>query len=118
MSPEVFYDITAPSVRFSKPARGLYILGLLARRYLIRRPLIIGEIAISVDVFDNSIENSSFVEFYINGKLKKIDSTPPFDYKFKRERFKIFGHRYEIVAVVIDQSGNRGQAHIKVWKFL
>jgi hypothetical protein len=118
MSPEIYFDITGPSVQISKPVRGLYILGLLARRYLIRRPLIIGGITIGVDVNDNSIENSSLVEFYINGKLRKIDSTPPFDYKFRRDRFKIFGHRYEIGAIAIDQSGNSGEAYIKAWKFL
>lgn len=114
MSPETHYDITAPSLEISKPVRGLYILGLLLRRYLIRRPLIIGKLQICVDVIDNS----SLVEFYINGELRKIDSTPPFDLSFKRDRFKLFGHSYEIGAVAIDHSGNSGEAYIKVWKFL
>jgi hypothetical protein len=118
MNPVVLYDIHDPSVQFSKPVKGLYILGLLVRRFFVRRPLIIGRISLNAKVKDNLFENSSIVEFYINGNLKKIDSTPPYDYTLKRDRVRVFGHRFDLKVVAIDQSGNRGETLIKIWKFL
>ncbi len=118
MSPIINYDIEPPVVKIFKPIKGLYIFSLLIRKYLIRRPLIFGKIRIKANITDNINNHFNLVEFYIDGKLRKIDTTPSYEFIWERDRLRIFGHRHTIKVVAFDQSGNSGFTNIKVWKFL
>jgi len=107
-----------PSVNITKPENALYITNIRIRKFLIRNPLIIGKINITVNATDDE-SGIERVEFYIDGELKTNITTPPYTYEWKREgRMRIFGHRHTIKVIAYDNAGNNASKEIKVWKFL
>jgi hypothetical protein len=112
-------DTTDPTVEITKPIKALYIFNFKIRRFLIRKAFIIGRIDIEVEATDDE-SGMDYVEFYIDGELKTNLSTPPYKYRWKRDRIRIriFKHLHEIKVVAYDKAGNKAKEEIKVWKIL
>jgi len=107
---------TPPTVQITKPGRGLYIFNKKILPRLIRLTLIIGKITIMVNATDkdSGIEK---VEFYINGKLKTTDTTPPYTYEWKRDRIRLF-HIFIIKVIAYDKDGATDTDKMIVKKFI
>lgn len=116
---EVVYedDTTPPTVKITKPEKGLYIFNFKIRPFLIRKPLIIGKIDIEVDATDDK-SGIERVEFFIDGESKANIVTLPYTYTWKRDKIRIFGHRHTVKVVAFDNAGNNASEEIEVWKFL
>lgn len=105
-----------PDVEITKPVKALYILNIKIMPRFIRRPLIIGNIKIIVDASDSSgIEK---VEFYIDGKLKAIDNSPPYTYRWRRDLTTFVRHKHRIKVIAFDNAGNVAIDEILVRRFL
>ena len=91
------------------------------RRYLIRRPLVIGRIDIEVNVSDNE-SGINRVEFYINSDLRENITDPPYTYTWTKEplitRLLRIRHLYCIKVIAYDNGGNSASDEIIVRKFL
>ena len=74
--------------------------------------LIIGDIDIKVGASDWT----SFVEFYIDGKIKATDDSEPYIWTWNTKT--LLKHRHTIKVVGYDGKGNYDSDEIKVWKFL
>jgi len=96
-------DNQAPKVKIIKPEKALYIKNVKILQRFFRITKIVGSITIEANVTDedSGIEK---VEFYINGKLKGYDTTEPYTYGWKRERFTIF-RIFFIRVVAYDNEG-------------
>jgi len=66
-------------VEITKPEVGLCIKNIKIRKRLFLRPLILGDVDITVDTFDDS-SGINQVEFYIDGELNGIDNSSPYIY--------------------------------------
>ena len=95
-----------------KPERALYIknIKIFPFKYLIKKPIIIGEIEIEPDSNDNEL---SKLEFYIDDKLKYTDYEKPFIWTWKEKCFS----EYSIKLIAYDIYGNNVTYEQKVWKF-
>jgi len=109
------FDQTQPEIIILKPQKGLYLFNHQIRRYLIRKPLIIGKINITVNVTENEL-GIQRVEFYINDVLKANDTTMPYNYIWDEKR--IFKHKHKIKITAYDKAGNSASEEMTVWKFL
>jgi len=87
------------------------------RKFLIRKPLIFGSIIIEVNTFDDD-SGINRVEFFIDGEFKANITTPPYSYKWNREKIRLINHRHLIEAIAYDNFGNSNIDEIEVWKFL
>ena len=104
-------DLAPPIVAIEKPVNGLYLFNEKVRNLSI--PLIIGSLSIEVSAYDYEF-SVDFVEFYINGEKKKIDSLSP--YRFTNwDENGLFG-KYTIKAIAYDTAGNQNSDEITVWK--
>jgi parallel beta-helix repeat protein len=109
-------DKVPPNIAISAPEKALYINNEKIRAYLFRIPIILGDIYIAVNVSD-ALSGVERVEFYINGQLKETVTSPPYTYKWLRERIRLFFHMYLIEVVAYDKSGNVARDQIIVRKF-
>ena len=112
-----FRETEPPLIKITKPKNALYVMNIKLRKYLIRKSFIIGKIGITVNATDNE-SGIERVEFYIDGKLKANINTKPYVYIWRRDRFRILGHRHKIKVIAYDKFGNNATKEIKVWKFL
>jgi parallel beta-helix repeat protein len=111
-------DEEPPLVEIIKPVKGLYINNKLIRSFLIRIPLIIGDMTIEVDATDNETEIQK-VEFYaglFGTKLLGNDTTAPYNFTLKRDRLRLI-HIHILKVVAYDSVGNMASAKIIVRKF-
>jgi hypothetical protein len=108
----IIKDETPPNIKIEKPINALYLFNLRIRRYLFRKPLIIGRIEITIDASDQG-SGINYVEFYVNDKLQYTDSLIPYSWIYNKKEFgkniiKVQGY---------DNSGNIASEEIVVWKF-
>ena len=73
--------------------------------------LIIGDVDINVGASDCT----SFVKFYIDGKIMATDYSEPYTWTWSTEM--LLKHRHTIKVVGYDSEGNYDSDEIKVWKF-
>ena len=73
-----------------------------------RNTILLGPIHITADI--NAESDIEKVEFYIDGRLKKIDTTEPFTYRWRS--FKSFKHKIKVVAY--DKEGYYAEDEILV----
>jgi len=110
---ELHIEDDAPQVKITKPVKALYIMNRKILPRFFRRTLILGTIDITVDAIDDyGIEK---VEFYIDNKLKSIDNSSPYAYKWSRDRLR-FIHLHVIKVVAYDNAGNIASDKIIVRK--
>jgi len=115
----VLVDDTPPTVKITKPIRGLYIIDKMIRRFLIRIPFIIGGITINVNARDNET-GIDRVEFYAGLFAKKSlgnDTEEPYIFKWKRDRIR-FIHIQILKVVAYDKVGNYASDFIIVRKII
>ncbi|UCB57891.1 MAG: hypothetical protein JSV67_04590 [Thermoplasmatales archaeon] len=110
-------DERAPEITILKPENALYIMDFKIRKFLFRKSLIIGSINIEVNAFDED-SGINRVEFFIDGELKANITTPPYKFKWNREKFSLTKHRHSIKVIAFDNFGNSNSDEIIVWKFL
>ena len=99
----------------AKPLKAIYLNNKRLLPYY--KTLIIGDIDIKVDAKDYWVGINN-VEFYIDGELKANDTTLPYNYTWKKDRTRFFGHRHTIKIVAYDETGNSATDEIKVWRLL
>ena len=118
--PLVTPDDVPPKVDITKPEKALYILNFKIRSFLIRNPLIIGNINIEVNVTDNE-SGINRVEFYINDELRETVTEPPYTYTWTKDTFLKrvcnIRHIHSIKIVAYDNGGNENSTCIKVRRF-
>ncbi len=105
-----------PNVVITKPENALYMKNTKIRRFLFRNPLILGDIDIEVDAFDE-LSDIQRVEFYIDGELKAEDSSFPYSFTWSREGRSLLKHKYDVKVVAVDNAGNSNLVTIDVRKF-
>lgn len=110
-------DDIAPEIKIVKPENALYIMNQRIRNLLFRKPLIIGSITIEVNTFDDD-SGINRVEFFIDGEFKANITTPPYTYKWNREKIRLINHRHLIEVIAYDDFGNSNIDEIEVWRFL
>jgi len=108
-------DDESPIIEIIKPVKALYISNNKIRPYLIHKPLIIGNIDISVNA-DDYISGVERVEFYIDGDLTFIDTSEPYSWTWGRENSIRLRHTLEVF--VYDYAGNEVSDKMNVWKLL
>jgi len=110
-----FKDSTPPILKILKPINALYIFNYKIRNYIIRKPLIIGRINITVDAKDDD-SGVNRVEFYIDDELMENDTAEPYNFIWNDRT--IFKHKHTIKAIAYDNEGNSASNEIIVRKFL
>jgi hypothetical protein len=93
-------------------------MNMRLRKYLIRKPFIIGEIDIKVKAND-STSGIHHVEFYIDNILEANLSDEPFKYTWKKTtKSNLFSFKltHKIKIIAYDKAGNSAKDEITVWK--
>jgi hypothetical protein len=105
-------DEIPPYIDIVKPDKALYLLNLKIRRFLFRKPFIVGRIEINVDAsdFESGIK---YVEYYVDDKLQFSDSSYPYKWIWKE---RVFGIK-TIKVLCYDNAGNSATDEIIIWKF-
>lgn len=102
----------SPTVKIVRPETALYLKNKRLRPFSF--PLIIGDITVVVDAFDNESEIER-VEFYIDDMLKATDIEPLFNWLWiERTGLK---PKHIIKVVAYDKAGNSANDEITVQKF-
>jgi len=105
-------DEISPDVNIVKPEKALYLFNLKIRRYLLRKPFIVGRIEINVDTSD--LESGvNYVEYYVDDKLRYSDSSYPYSWIWNERAFGI----KTIKVLCYDNAGNTASDEVVVWKF-
>lgn len=109
-------DETPPTVKITKPEKGVYFRNKKILPRFIRLTLIIGKITIKARATDedSGIEK---VEFYINGKPMGNDSTEPYEYNWTRDRLRFF-HIFFIKVKAYNNDGLTSEDLMIVRRFL
>lgn len=110
-------DDKAPEIKIVKPENALYIMDFKIRKFLFRKSLIFGSINIEINTFDDD-SGINRVEFFIDGDLKANITTPPYTFKWSREKISLIKHRHSIKVFAFDNFGNNNSDEMIVWKFL
>ena len=113
------FDNTSPTVEIIKPVKGLYIKNEMIRPFFIRIPLIIGTLIIKVNATDeeSGIEKVEFYAGLFGNKLLGNDTTVPYSFTWKRDRFRLI-HIHNLKVVAYDNAGNKAAGRMTVRKFL
>jgi len=109
------YDQDLPSVEIKKPQKALYIMNEALLPRFVRLPLIIGDIDIEVNAFDDS--GIQRVEFFIDNKQVFIDWDYPYTMSWSKDRMRIFRHLHILKIVAYDYAGKKSEDTVIVWKF-
>lgn len=112
---ELRIESDPPTVEIIKPDKALYIMNKKIIPRFLRRPLIIGNIDVTVDA--NDFTGIDKVEFYIDNKLKSVDNSSPYIYTWMRDRLQ-FIHLHTIKVIAYDYCGNIASDKILVRKIL
>ncbi len=105
-------DYENPVVKIEKPQGHLYINNREVLPLPFGATVVIGGIEIEAYAFDNGSGIDS-VEFYIDGKLKAVDSEAPYTYEWDERA--MFLHEIEVKAY--DNAGNEEHDTVKIWIF-
>jgi len=101
-------------VKIISPVEGfLYIRNLKIRSLF--TTLIFGKITIKVNAV-NYIYGIEKVEFYVDNILRKIDTDPPYSWRWRLSSH--IRHRHTIKVVAYDTTGASIDDDLKVWRFL
>jgi PKD repeat protein len=103
-------DITNPTVEIINPEDNFIYL-LNSKLVPSFRTWIIGRITIDVEASDTE-SGIDYVEFYIDGKLKSTDITPPYSWEWSEITF--FQHTIKVIAY--DNVGNWESKELIIWK--
>lgn len=109
-------DFHPPCIHLDKPENAFYISNKMIRKYLFRNALIIGNIKIQATATDNET-GINRVEFYINDYLRENDTTPPYEYIWRKDEIRFFRHHFTIKVVAFDNARNCASEEVSVWKF-
>ena len=109
-------DEIEPNVEITKPEKGLYINNKKILPRFLESVLIICDIEIEVDAYDEQTYIEK-VEFYINEELMETDIGWPYRYEWKRDRIRLF-HSFLIKVVAYDLAGNTASDIMEVRKIL
>lgn len=107
-------DSVFPSLKITKPDKGLYIFNIGVLHGFFEKPLIIGDIDITVDMDDSQIGVKK-VEFYVDEELKSTDTKKPYSWTWDERG--LLKHNHIIKVAVSDWAGNIFSKEITVWKF-
>ncbi|MBC7128496.1 MAG: hypothetical protein H5T45_02030 [Thermoplasmatales archaeon] len=103
------FDFSPPSINVIKPKEGkLYIFGKEIFEINAKFAVVIGRIKIEVDA------DASWVEFYIDGKIKNISYERPFSWTWKEPAFGF----HEIKIVAYDEVGNAAEERVNVFSLI
>ncbi len=116
---DITIDNNPPTVKIKKPVKGLYINNKMIRPFLLRIPLIIGDLKIEVDATDieSGIEKVEFYAGLFGNRLLGKDTTHPYNLTWKRDRLR-FIHIQILRVVTYDNVGFKNEDIIIVRKFL
>jgi hypothetical protein len=106
----------APNVDISKPIKALYVFNSYILPRFFRLTKVIGTITLEAEVSDED-SNIDRVEFFVNGQLKKTDSTEPYTYNFIWNRLRFF-HLFFIKVIAYDTDGASDTSNTIFRKFL
>ena len=113
---ELVIESEPPIIDICKPDKALYVFNRKIFPRLLRQPLIIGNIDITVETYDH-YSGIDKVEFYINNKLKSVDNSSPYTFSWKRDRLRFF-HYHVLKVIVYDNCGNIANDKIIVRRLL
>ena len=105
-------DEISPNVNIVKPLNAFYLFNIKIRRYLFRKPFIIGRIEIKVDALDLD-SGINYVEFYVNNELQYTDYSYPYNWIWKE---KVFGIK-TLKVICYDNAGNNAYNQMILRKF-
>jgi len=97
-------------VNIVKPQKALYVANYRVLPLLFK-PIIYGSIDIEVDASDDT----SFVEFRVDGKIRATDNSEPYTWTWNTRTLLKHGHIIEVVAY--GRFGSSATDEITVWKF-
>jgi nitrous oxidase accessory protein len=112
-------DTTPPTISIIKPKMGYVYRNdkELRKKIFFRKTTVIkGVKGITIEV--NASDNKSGilnVEFFIDGSLQFVDTTPPYQWTWKTWTPLHFKHT--IMVKAYDKAGNQNMTEINVWKF-
>ena len=110
------YESKPPNIKITRPEKALYLFNFKIRDFLIKnKPLIIGEINITVETSDDE-SGVMKIELYIDNDLKASDTEEP--YYFIWEEKSLFRHKHKITVKAYDKAGNNKTDEITVRKYL
>ena len=103
-------DEVDPFVKISKPRNGFYLLN--KRIFPFSRPLIIGQVNVEINCYDNN-SGIDYLNIFLDDFLVVNLSKKPYVWNWERPGFG----SYCLKAVAFDQSNNKNIDQIVVWKF-
>jgi outer membrane protein assembly factor BamB len=107
----VYIDGTPPTLEIVTPQQGfLYIFGKQVRPSF--STVVFGRIPVEVLSVDNT-SGVSYVQFFIDGALKKNLSTSPYTWVWRQPSFS----RHILNVTAYDHAGNFASTQMDVWKF-
>jgi len=109
-------DVTPPNVSIAKPTKALYIFDKEIRKFLIRKPLIIGDIQTWMNA-DDGESGIKCIEIYIDNELRDTLTSVPKSWVWSEATPQLKA-RHTIKIVAHDVSGNNASAKIDVLRFL
>ena len=128
--PYLFMDKESPTISIIEPQNALYIGNRFIRRFLIRKPLIIGKDSIKIYYkLSDNVSGLKMYEFYIDNKLienytfpyapcKSAQNQFFMSYSWYKDNFYLLRHRHVIKIIVYDNAGNKAVEKLPVWRFL
>ena len=103
-----------PSVKITSPNEGfLYFRNL--ELFPLSNTIIFGNIKVKA-LAASYVSNVERVEFYVDGILRKVDDTPPYDWRWRLSSH--IKHRHTLTVVTYDNEGLISSDEIMVWRFL
>jgi hypothetical protein len=110
------YNGDGPSVEILTPEDGfLYLRNL--KLFSFKTSLIFGNIKIKAIAacYNSDYNYVDKVEFYVDGRLRWIDRTAPFSWRWRLSSH--IKHNHTISVVVYDSSGDTAVDELQVWRF-
>ena len=118
----ILTDNTPPKIEITKPKKAFYINNKEIRRYLVRNPLIIGDITINIEYYDETSGIKS-INLFIDNKLRMSGFeyygtlVGNCSYDWSCSRIYLFKHRHVIRVEAYDNAGNKAVEKLVVWRF-
>ena len=99
-----------PFVKIEDPAKGYLYLNKLKIRVPGRNAIVIGELNVTIDAYDDSGIN--YIEFYLDGKLCFNSSEKPYTWRLNKKSLGLIVKNLRIVAY--DKCGNSASDEIRI----